>query len=208
MENVRVICHSESLLKYVFKLLDSLSDRHIVQIFNSDETRIISTILAIPNYRLRPTGESTFQFWETPVGQPKAMRAWFYPGDNFGQEFAYPKSLSIQIAKTTHTPVPAIADEAVVEVAELKTARVVLVEETGKEIPVARDAAVVTERAIEAAPSPDRNTDAVQERNTETANAASPAKLPDTASPYPFAGLLGAGALAASGLLSFLRKAR
>ena len=81
---------------YVFKLADSLSDRHIVQIFNADETHIIATILAIPNYRLKPTGKSVFRFWETPAGNPKAMRAWFYPGDNFGQEFAYPKMKSIE----------------------------------------------------------------------------------------------------------------
>ena len=51
----------------------------------------MTTILAIPNYRLQPTGKTVFTFWETPPGQPKALRAWFYPGDNFGQEFAYPK---------------------------------------------------------------------------------------------------------------------
>lgn len=77
---------------YVFKLLDSQSDRHIVQIFNKDQTHIIDTVLAIPNYRLRPTGKSRFAFWETPAGNAKALRAWFYPGDNFGQEFAYPKN--------------------------------------------------------------------------------------------------------------------
>ena len=40
---------------YVFRLLDSLSDRHIVQVFNKDESHIYATILAIPNYRLRAT---------------------------------------------------------------------------------------------------------------------------------------------------------
>jgi hypothetical protein len=39
---------------YVFKILDSQSDRHIVQIFSKDETTIYATILAIPNYRLQP----------------------------------------------------------------------------------------------------------------------------------------------------------
>jgi hypothetical protein len=34
---------------YVFKILDSQTDRHIVQIFNQDETQIYATILAIPN---------------------------------------------------------------------------------------------------------------------------------------------------------------
>ena len=81
-------------------------DRHIVQIFNADETHLETTILAIPNYRLQPTGKTVFTFWETPPGQPKALRAWFYPGDNFGQEFAYPKSAATQIAAVSHQPVP------------------------------------------------------------------------------------------------------
>lgn len=54
--------------QYVFKLLDSQSDRHIVQIFDGDQKHIIDTVLAIPNYRLRPTGKSQFMFWETPTG--------------------------------------------------------------------------------------------------------------------------------------------
>src|SRR5580704_2394737 len=91
---------------YVIKLLDSQSDRHIVQIFNKDENHLFTTILAIPNYRIQPTGKTVFTFWETPPGQPKALRAWFYPGDNFGQEFAYPKSAAVQIAAVSHQTVP------------------------------------------------------------------------------------------------------
>src|ERR1051326_3778014 len=37
--------------KYVLKLADSQADRHIVQIFNGDQSHIVSTVLAIPNYR-------------------------------------------------------------------------------------------------------------------------------------------------------------
>jgi len=55
---------------YVFKLLDSQSDRHIVQIFNKDETVVYATILAIPNYRLRATGKTVVTFRERrPVCQ-------------------------------------------------------------------------------------------------------------------------------------------
>src|SRR5271168_4026857 len=107
--------------KYVMKLLDSPSNRHIVQIFNEDETHLITTILAIPNYRLEPTGKTVFGFWETPPGQPKALRAWFYPGDNFGQEFAYPKSAAVQIAASAHAPVPTTE---VTEPSEMATAAV------------------------------------------------------------------------------------
>src|SRR5580698_8250181 len=91
---------------YTFKLLDSQSDRHIVQVFDKDGMHLITTILAIPNYRLQPTGTSKFTFWEVPAGQPPAMRAWFYPGDNFGQEFAYPKNLSTEIASSAKMAVP------------------------------------------------------------------------------------------------------
>src|SRR5438105_6013774 len=56
---------------YVLALVDSLSDRHIVRVFEQDEKTVVTTILAIPNYRLQPTGKSTFQFWETPAGQPR-----------------------------------------------------------------------------------------------------------------------------------------
>ena len=74
---------------YVIKLAESSSNRHIVQFYDKDEKHLITTVLAIPNQRLRLTGKSVFAFWEVPAGQPKALRAWFYPGDNFGQEFAY-----------------------------------------------------------------------------------------------------------------------
>jgi len=68
---------------YVFKILDSQSDRHIVQIFNQDETIIYATILAIPNYRLQSTDKTVLTFRERPSGQPEALRAWFYPGRNW-----------------------------------------------------------------------------------------------------------------------------
>jgi hypothetical protein len=51
------------------------------------ETRLVTTILAIPAYRLKPTDESQFSFYEAPAEQPQALRTWFYPGDNFGFEF-------------------------------------------------------------------------------------------------------------------------
>ncbi len=55
---------------YVFKLHNSNSNRHIVHIYNRDENRLINTVMAIPNYRLQPTGKSQFTFYETPQEQP------------------------------------------------------------------------------------------------------------------------------------------
>jgi hypothetical protein len=75
---------------YVFKLLDSSCNRHIVQIWNEDETQILATILAIPNYLVESTDRSTFEFDERPGNAPQALRVWFYPSDITGQEFVYP----------------------------------------------------------------------------------------------------------------------
>lgn len=82
---------------YVFKLMDSPSNRHIVRIMNERENEVIATVLAIPNYRLEPRDKTTFTFYEMPIGQAEVLHEWFYPGDNFGQEFAYSKQRTVEI---------------------------------------------------------------------------------------------------------------
>jgi len=103
---------------YVFKILDSQSDRHIVQIFNKDETIVYATILAIPNYRLKATSKTVMTFRERPAGEPEALRAWFYPGANWGEEFVYPKARAMVLAKAANAPVLFTKNDTVVEVAE------------------------------------------------------------------------------------------
>jgi hypothetical protein len=76
---------------YVFKVIDSLSDRDLVQIFNQDESELITTTLAVPTYRQEPTGDTVITFEERPSGGPEAVKTWFYPGDSYGFEFMYPK---------------------------------------------------------------------------------------------------------------------
>lgn len=97
--------------KYVMKLADSNANRHIVQVFNEDQSQILATILAIPNERLEPKGETVLELWETPAGAPRALRAWFYPGDNFGQEFAYPKDEATSLTAEVHQKVPELSEE-------------------------------------------------------------------------------------------------
>ena len=173
---------------YVIKLLDSPSDRHIVQIFNADETQIQTTILAIPNYRIQPTGKTVFSFWETPPGQPKALRAWFYPGDNFGQEFAYPKSAAVQIAAVSHQQVP--TTEAT-QAAELPKAEVTQTQP--EPVQEAQNIPPPAPQEIAQAPAP------------EPTPAPAPQELPKTASPYPLIGLAGIFSL---GLFAFVRAFR
>lgn len=73
---------------YVFKLADNRADRHIVQIFNADQSQLIATIPAIPAYRLEPTGETQITFQERSNGA--AISRWFCPGDLEGVAFVYP----------------------------------------------------------------------------------------------------------------------
>lgn len=189
---------------YVFKLLDSRSDRHIVQIFSEDELTVYATILAIPNYRLKATDKTVITFNERPLGQPEALRAWFYPGRNWGDEFVYPKAKAIELAKTTQTPVLFAAVELPVEVpapvklteapmvAALVQAPVLAIKPTGEEVVLAE---VVTPPPAQAA---------------EVA-AAAPAstilsRLPDTASNVPLVALFGLLALVGAGIIAFLRR--
>ncbi len=168
---------------YTFKLLDSQSDRHIVQVFDNNN-HIITTILAIPNYRLTPTSHSDFTFWEVPAGQPPAMRAWFYPGDNFGQEFAYPKNMSTQIASTAKMAVPTTA---AASVEEYKTAPVTSTDQSGNTASL--DTNTYTPPPVAAAPAPAEV--AVAEPAPAPQPAEVPAELPHTASSVPLIGLVG-----------------
>jgi hypothetical protein len=175
---------------YVWKLMDSQSDRHIVQIFDKDQRHLEETILAIPNYRLQPTGKTQFAFWETPAGVPKAVRAWFYPGDNFGQEFAYPKKLVAQLASAAPVPVPESYKEP-------EPAPAPAPEPEAKPAPEPQPAP---------APEPQPEPQAQTTPAPEPAPAQQPQSLPHTASFNPLVGLLGFASLSLAGLLSLATK--
>lgn len=189
--------------KYVFKLMDSSSNRHIVQVFNEDETKVINTILAIPNQRLQPTGKSEFGFWEMPAGTTPALRSWFYPGDNFGQEFAYPKQEAVQLSATVKQEVPSFTEEQYAEytkvtpapeqaTAEVKTPepQPQPVQEPAPVAAVETPKPVETPAVVEPPPAP-RTAEPVETRRTETRTSVDDS-LPATASPLPAVGLLGA----------------
>jgi hypothetical protein len=96
---------------YVFKLADSSSDRNIVQVFNKNENHLYGMFLTVPDYRVKPAGKTIITFDERPVGSPEAVRAWFYPGENYGHDFVYPKPKAIALAKANNTPVASMPAE-------------------------------------------------------------------------------------------------
>src|ERR1700730_5308892 len=98
--------------KYIFRLLDSESDRNTVQIFSEDANgnqKLVATINAIPDYTERTPDKPIVQFEERTAGSPEAIHSWFYPGDNTGWEFVYPKSEGSVSSNTTPTAAPAPA---------------------------------------------------------------------------------------------------
>jgi len=169
---------------YTIKIVDIASERHVVQFLNADGNKVIATVLAIDNWRLRPTGETVVKFAERVGDSPEAVKAWFYPGDNFGQEFVYPKQRAIELAVASKEPIPALAEETVP--ANLKTAPIVAVTPEQKEVPVA-EAIAITPPA-ETAP-------VLVAQNTTPAPLADTQQLPKKASFVPLIALLGLASL-------------
>ncbi len=182
---------------YWFKLMDSESNRDIVQILNADRTRSLAIILAIPDYRLQPTSKTVITFAERASNQPEALKAWFYPGDNYGQEFVYPKHRAMELAKANNQPVLSMPNnleantqaqaKSVQEpkVVALKKAPVMAEQASGEEV---QESTVVTappKLAQNTAPAPNP-----------------PAQLPQTASNLPLILMLGLISLGAAALVS------
>ena len=175
---------------YVFKLMDSQSDRSIVQVFNKNENHLYGTFLTIPDYRLKPAGKPIITFEERAAGSPEAVRAWFYPGENYGHEFVYPKVKAVELAKANNQPVASMPTE--------------LAANTTKPAPTMQAPQVV---AMRQAPLKAQQP---TEEEVEIAEvflappAPSPAGLPQTASSLPLVGLIG---LVAFGIAGLLRRA-
>lgn len=169
---------------YTFTILDTLGSRNIVQIWNEDKTQLITTILAIPNYRLEPAEKTVIEFSERPTGRPQAVKAWFYPGFSYGVEFVYPKQEAVQIAQASNEVVPAEAVEPTPST--LKTVPLIAVTPKGEEQPVAQAFPPKAEQPKQVAQ-----------------------QLPRTASPLPLIALLGTTSLLLGfGLRRFATKMR
>lgn len=177
---------------YTFQLMDSMTDRHIVQIFNANGTKLIATVLTVPDYRLTSTDATVIKFREVPAGTLQAVRAWFYPGNTVGEEFIYPKARAMVLAKASNAVVPAVAAD-VTDVEALKSAPIVAVTPDETEVPIAT--------AIQTAP--------VTPAGEVPTGARHSTRLPKTAGQMPMIALFGLGALiVALGMLRLTRPAR
>jgi hypothetical protein len=168
---------------YWFALMDSDSDRNIVQIWNEDRSQLVATILTVADYRFQPTGDTVVNFEERPGDQPEAIQAWFYPGEDFGHEFVYPKARATSLAQQIQQPVLSMPDDAAADSAPAPDPEVAAVTPSGEKIELS---------------------DIVE--SEEPTDNVTEAGLPQTASPLPLVALLSLGALGVS--FYFRRMAR
>jgi len=191
----------EANTPYVIKLMDSPSERHVVQVFNENQDHLMSQFIAVSAERRDPVDTTTFQFMEIPAGHPAPIQTWFYPGRRIGLEFLYPKDQLDKFAsywKTT--PIERVAQAAPVAPAETST-------EAAPSDTVAQLEPLVTEQKADVAeierskptepepvvsqPEPvqtAQNTDTTTQRTTDT----TPQELPRTAGELQLLGLIGA----------------
>jgi hypothetical protein len=132
---------------YVFILLDSQSDRDTVEVFNEDMNHLYGLFMAIPDYRLHVTSQPVIKFEERAAGSPEAIKAWFFPADNYGHEFVYPRQKAKELAKANKQPVPAMPDQLSGETKKdaksanlnaMKTATLTAAQPDGKEVAVSQ----------------------------------------------------------------------
>jgi hypothetical protein len=166
---------------YTFELNDSQMNRHVVQIYNQDGTKLLATVLAVPDYRLKATSQTVIRFKEVAPGQPEAIRAWFYPGHTVGDELVYSKTRAHELAATSNVVVPATDDAIYVapKVETMTAAPLVAVTPARTEEPIT---------TIQTTPMDTTATPPVMMAPRE--------ELPHTASELPAIALMGAGLLA------------
>jgi hypothetical protein len=188
---------------YTFRLADPNGDRHVVRVFEKSNNRLITTLMAVSNQRLEPVKDPYIMFAERPAGMPQAIKAWFYPGQRFGEEFVYPRKQAEALAKANHEPVLTTASNEK-GTAKLRAAEVTRIDERGQEAAAAvAQSAPQSARADSPGVTAQRSVTPAEPPRGESRQARR--ELPQTASYVPLAGLLGALSLIGAGILSRLQ---
>jgi hypothetical protein len=185
--------------KYVIRLMDTAGTRTVVQILNAEETKSYAIVLGIPDYKLKTPEKAEFSFYEAKPGNPVPLRAWFYPGHNYGVEFVYPKAKAVEIARESGEHVIATTVTEPVAPAELKREPLVAIEPGGKEVEVAK---VHPEAVTETRPA------ATEPRLAAEGPKPAEETLPKTASPIPLVAVTGLLAAGAASVLRAVRRRR
>ena len=137
--------------KYVFELLDSDSNRNIVEVFSEDSNgkdTLVATLMAIPDYMEETPDKPIVHFEERHSGSPEAIHSWFYPGENTGWQFIYAKDETSEASmNTTPSTPPANPMPAPTPVATAAAPSVPPVPQAQEAAPVPEEATVVEQDA-------------------------------------------------------------
>jgi hypothetical protein len=60
---------------YMFKLADPEFDRRVIQVWNKDGSKLYTTLLTIPDERMKVTAQPVVMFNERPSGEAQAIRS-------------------------------------------------------------------------------------------------------------------------------------
>lgn len=91
--------------EYIFRLPSRNTSRMVLQVLSKDGSQVYAMFHTRPTSRSEATAEPTVIFHESAAGAPRPIRAWFYAGERFGMEFAYPKEQAELIARDSSYPV-------------------------------------------------------------------------------------------------------
>jgi hypothetical protein len=195
--------------KYVFKIVDSPSNRHIVHVMSQDQKQMLATLMAIPAQRQDPANEPEVRFMEAEANTAPAIRTWWYPGRSIGHEFIYPKAHARRLAACQSGGVLTVSDDSATE-DKMRTAKLARIGKDGREAAVNAEARSENTQA-RAKTSPAPTTPAARTETTPKTTAGTTAaqrevarartELPRTASPQPLFALLRLGSLVGAGVL-------
>ena len=91
---------------YIFRIMQSESTRHVMEITAKDSTnKNYGHFITVSVERPKPAEKAELRFLETPAGQPAGVRTWWYPGERTGREFVYPRAQATKLAKATNQDV-------------------------------------------------------------------------------------------------------
>ena len=176
---------------YIFRIMQSQSTRHVMQVTAKDSTnKNYGHFITISVERPKPSEKAELRFLETPAGQPAGIRTWWYPGERTGREFVYPRAQATKLAKATNQDV-LTTQEADNGNAQKSDADLAYVSPSGQvravtdeEIEQAVSAAANTPPVGASAPARAPVQESTSAANTRTA-------LPKTATPLVGIGLMG-----------------
>jgi hypothetical protein len=84
---------------YMFQLADEGNDGDMVQVFNSEGTKLYATLQTNATDRQRPTDNTAVTLAAQGPGTPDALLNWYYPGELTGHEFVYPTQEEKKLAQ-------------------------------------------------------------------------------------------------------------